>query len=586
MAYSPPDPAHPLRKQVDTINTTTADIKNPVAINPNAVDGRNNSITSNSKALEDHATTKPPLSAQSKQLAPSGPPVSADIIKASSAPVSEKQKPSVTQPKLSGPSGSDKISESQILKPKEPVEKSEPKKLEKLESVKTEAPSTKTEQKPAKTQPNDSVEKIKKSLESSNSKFKQPESKPDDNIKPSTDRESNSVKKNESTDSIKIQHKTIDALQVQEKIRKSISQDTFTELNPEQSGQSFNDQLSDRKHKLSPSSLTIFPETVKKLKKDARYQAEIAKRPAIHSFDLVSDEKNSYLPCNLLLNYSRLTFTLVEKNTNQEIDWVELEYPGIDQDCTEKYYKAFLEILTVLDRFALALPKSIDDYSPIHDLYTTAQHIAQECLDSSAAGSLGDTKTGALRQIIKYCNRKLANELKSAVSDFNQLVKDLKSKSQVTTELDGPPVSHELAVHILEQSYARCVAPKSHILRDYEGFSNNVYGEIKPNFVRELIKNSHLKTGDIFLDMGSGTGNVVLQVAAECLVESYGIEIMENPATLAKKQRTEFLSRMRYYGKPCGRIYLKQGDFLAEDSIQKVIAKADVIFVNKQVYSW
>ena len=99
--------------------------------------------------------------------------------------------------------------------------------------------------------------------------------------------------------------------------------------------------------------------------------------------------------------------------------------------------------------------------------------------------------------------------------------------------------------------------------------------------MREIIKNAGIKKDDLFLDLGSGIGNVVLQVAAECLCDSYGIEIMENPAQLAKKQRNEFLARMQYYKKPCGRIFLKQGDFLAEKSIIKLIAKADVIFVNK-----
>ena len=90
-----------------------------------------------------------------------------------------------------------------------------------------------------------------------------------------------------------------------------------------------------------------------------------------------------------------------------------------------------------------------------------------------------------------------------------------------------------------------------------------------------------IKYTDLFLDLGSGIGNVVLQVAAECLCDSYGIEIMENPAQLAKKQRNEFEARMQLYKKPYGRIYLKQGDFLKEESIIKLISKADVIFVNK-----
>ena len=102
--------------------------------------------------------------------------------------------------------------------------------------------------------------------------------------------------------------------------------------------------------------------------------------------------------------------------------------------------------------------------------------------------------------------------------------------------------------------------------------------------MREIIKNAEIKKEHVFLDLGSGIGNVVLQVAAECLCECYGIEIMENPAQLAKKQRNEFLARMQYYQKPCGRIFLKQGDFLKETSIIKLISKADVIFVNKYHY--
>jgi predicted RNA methylase len=113
------------------------------------------------------------------------------------------------------------------------------------------------------------------------------------------------------------------------------------------------------------------------------------------------------------------------------------------------------------------------------------------------------------------------------------------------------------------------------------GFSNNVYGEIKQNFVFELIKQANITAQDTFLDMGSGTGNVVLQVAAQCLCPSYGIEIMEIPSNFAKRQRNELLSRMRCYSKPCGRIYLKQGDFLEDPSISDIISTATVIFVNK-----
>ena len=84
--------------------------------------------------------------------------------------------------------------------------------------------------------------------------------------------------------------------------------------------------------------------------------------------------------------------------------------------------------------------------------------------------------------------------------------------------------------------------------------------------------------------MGSGIGNVVLQVAASCLCESWGIEILESASTLAEKQRVEFVNRMRYYGKPCGKITLKCANFLHDSETHDVIRRADVIFVNNYIF--
>lgn len=76
------------------------------------------------------------------------------------------------------------------------------------------------------------------------------------------------------------------------------------------------------------------------------------------------------------------------------------------------------------------------------------------------------------------------------------------------------------------------------------GFSNNVYGEVKHKLVKEFIKIADIRPHHVFLDMGSGIGNVVLQVAAQVLCESHGIEIMEKPASLAAKQCDEFVSHV------------------------------------------
>ena len=84
--------------------------------------------------------------------------------------------------------------------------------------------------------------------------------------------------------------------------------------------------------------------------------------------------------------------------------------------------------------------------------------------------------------------------------------------------------------------------------------------------------------------MGSGIGNVVLQVAGQCRANSFGIEIMQHLHEFGIHQKEEFELRMKYYGLPCGGITLRHGDFLNDPVIDEVIKKADVIFINKYFY--
>jgi hypothetical protein len=191
-------------------------------------------------------------------------------------------------------------------------------------------------------------------------------------------------------------------------------------------------------------------------------------------------------------------------------------------------------------------PKN-EEYDPIHDIYQTVQLVLSQCVPVSEQHRFGDSKAGILRNVIRACHKKAVVDLKEALQSYNSILLELKEKGIFDAQEDnGPRASNELIQHIFEQAYARSIAPLSHLLNNYQGFSNNVYGEINYSFVRDIIKNAPILPSDVFLDLGSGIGNVVLQVAAECLCESYGIEIMENPSQFAKKQRAEFLSRMRF----------------------------------------
>ena len=148
--------------------------------------------------------------------------------------------------------------------------------------------------------------------------------------------------------------------------------------------------------------------------------------------------------------------------------------------------------------FPLILPsKATDDqsYNPIHDLYSTAQFLVQDTLSPDEAKPFGNAKQGLLRGIIKSCRKRLAPDLADHVHRFNDLMlrirKDrqnlLTQSSSTTLTSNGgegkrkeKPASTALVCHVLEQAYARVVAPEAHTLRQYEGksfsFSQKTHG--------------------------------------------------------------------------------------------------------------
>jgi len=81
--------------------------------------------------------------------------------------------------------------------------------------------------------------------------------------------------------------------------------------------------------------------------------------------------------------------------------------------------------------------------------------------------------------------------------------------------IDSLP-SMPLLKHILNQVYNRAVT-NPETLNLYEPFSPEVYGETSFDLVAEIIKHTHLKESDVFVDLGSGKllGGGVVRVGVE-----------------------------------------------------------------------
>lgn len=212
--------------------------------------------------------------------------------------------------------------------------------------------------------------------------------------------------------------------------------------------------------------------------------------------------------------------------------------------------------------------------------------ILEHYLPPSVSDPLLNQSTGLVFRLRRAYNHGDVEAFRSALSEFNSIVNANLLSSVVAETLDSTSVvSTALIERILAQIYSRTVSPQVDQLRKYEAGSDNVYGELLPGFVSQIFRDTKLAPDSVFLDLGSGVGNVVLQAALEMGCESYGIEMMDNPAKLGKLQTAEFPARARLWGLAAGSVELVHGNFLEHPRCSELISKADVVLINNQAFT-
>ncbi|KAI7871696.1 histone-lysine N-methyltransferase, H3 lysine-79 specific [Spinellus fusiger] len=221
------------------------------------------------------------------------------------------------------------------------------------------------------------------------------------------------------------------------------------------------------------------------------------------------------------------------------------------------------------------------------DLMRSIDFIHDDYLTPAQQKELGEESQGIMRNLTKYKNRRHASGFMQAVHDFNKVIRELKEKGEIkknVKQMQHP--SYELACHVLYQVYSRTVAHEAEALNNYAAFSNNVYGEINSILVKEFIERTGIVSSNVFMDLGCGIGNVVLQVAAQTGCEAFGIEIMETPCKYAKRQLKEYAARMKAWMLPTGKIHFRQGDFLdtGKNDMYATLKRADVLLVNNYAF--
>lgn len=142
-------------------------------------------------------------------------------------------------------------------------------------------------------------------------------------------------------------------------------------------------------------------------------------------------------------------------------------------------------------------------------------------------------------------------------------------------------VQHE----ILAKCYSTVVKPNINLLRKYATASDNVYGELLPTLVDDIISATNITSESLFLDLGSGVGHVVMQASLRTGCCSYGIEKASNPSNLAEKSKSQLLIRSHMWGIAVGgEIILEQGDMTQSAQVASLIEQADVVLVNNKCF--
>jgi len=139
-------------------------------------------------------------------------------------------------------------------------------------------------------------------------------------------------------------------------------------------------------------------------------------------------------------------------------------------------------------------------------------------------------------------------------------------------------------MRIIEENYQRSVGPHVHSLKQYEAFTSTVYGELMPSLVYEMIQITQLNENSLFLDLGSGVGNVVVQASLQTGCRSYGIEILPTPAKVAREMKKNLEVRCRMWGVRIGEIELEEGNMLESPRVNELMSQADVVLVDNKVF--
>jgi len=138
---------------------------------------------------------------------------------------------------------------------------------------------------------------------------------------------------------------------------------------------------------------------------------------------------------------------------------------------------------------------------------------------------------------------------------------------------------------IIDKSYSEVITHPE-ILNRYKNMSSQTYGESNMPLVSKLVAEIKQMEGQIFVDLGSGVGQVCMMVAALSRASKcFGIELMPNPAHYAANLLANFQSRAQQSGVTLCPIELIHGDFLQSEAVKTALSSAGLVYINNPSFA-
>jgi H3 lysine-79-specific histone-lysine N-methyltransferase len=167
--------------------------------------------------------------------------------------------------------------------------------------------------------------------------------------------------------------------------------------------------------------------------------------------------------------------------------------------------------------------------------------------------------------VLNDYDTKSYESMKTLCDKYNRVIGSILGLCKGTSIRPQSKPSTGLLKHIIQQVYNYSVTDPEK-LNQYEPFSPEVYGETSFEFISQMINEIDLSPDDVFVDLGSGVGQVILQMAtATNCRKCIGIEKADVPAAYAEKMDEKFKFWMKWYGKEHGEYNLIKGDFFHDD---------------------